>query len=657
MRTKFAILLAIAGLFITALSADAAITLPSENVRVHSEKFYDNLSDRMLMASTTQPIPVIVMLNATATPGAVERLQALTGGFNVDHVYSVIPGFAAALTTGQIAALARDATVQQIEYDDEVHAHLGSAQTWYGTTKARTDFGVDGNMDGDWTVWTKDDVVIVILDTGIDTLHITLDYGKVIGWKDFVNDSVAPYDDHGHGTHCAAIAAGGGGIVPPGYYDHKGVAPGAALVGVKVLNSGGCGTESNIIAGINWVVANKDVYNIRVLSISLGNSRSSNGGDAVSMACNNAVDAGIVVCVSAGNDGPATKTIGSPAAAEKVITVGAMSDCDNPVNGYYLADFSSRGPTKDKRVKPDICAPGVRITAARAGMYHGYLTYSGTSQAAPFVAGTAALMLDANTGLTPADIKSMLMSTAQDWGPEGTDIDYGSGRLQSYDAVWEVAGGDYDPPVVPEHVYVSDALKRNKTDIWEVEVDDLSYPGDPIAVTMIMPDWKSGSSPNFDLYLYDPSDELVKEGTSSEREDYIGYRPTETGFYEIWVTSVSGSGNYFFDLSCASATSVTKTQEGFGPQAKPVALSQSCLELVPNPAQAGRVAVRYSLPHAGQMTVTLVDISGRVVQTQEVAAGLKGAVSVDVSGLSAGVYMARLVAGDLDVSQPLVIAR
>ena len=426
MRTKFTVLLAIAGLFMTALSADASAIRTSRNVRARSGKIVGNLSE--LMATTTQPIPVIVVLNALATTGTVNRLKGLAGTFPVHYAYNVIPGFAATLTIGQIAALARDATVQRVEYDAEFHACLGTAQTWFGTAKARTDFGVDGNMDGAPT-YSSGDVVLTILDTGIDSLHMDLDGGKVIGWTDFVNSQPAPYDDNGHGTHCASIAAGTGDADPT----YKGVAPGAALVGVKVLNSAGNGSASTIIAGIDWVVANKATYNIRVLSISIGSSGNSDGQDAVSLACNNAVDAGIVVCVAAGNWGPATNTIGSPAAAAKPITVGAMSDCGE--TGYFLARFSSRGPTADNRIKPDVCAPGVNINAAKKGTTNEYTIKSGTSMSTPFVAGTAALMLDANPSLTPAAIKSNLMSTAQDWGPTGGEIDYGSGREQGYDAV------------------------------------------------------------------------------------------------------------------------------------------------------------------------------------------------------------------------------
>ena len=649
MRSKFAMLLAIAGLFMTALSADVSTTLPSENVRASSGKILGNLS--VLMANTAQPIPVIVVLNARASTGAVNRLQGLAGSFPVRYVYDVIPGFAAELTSGQIAALARDAFVHQVEYDAEVHASIFDAQKSFGTDKARTDFLVNGDMDGDTIKYTKDDVVITILDTGIDTLHMDLDGGKVIAWKDFVNNKPAPYDDNGHGTHCASIAAGTG----DGSYSYKacqGVAPGAALVGVKVLDRNGSGKTSNVIAGINWVVANKAAYNIRVLSISLGSSGNSDGQDGMSMACNSAVDAGIVVCVAAGNEGPQKNTIGSPAAAAKPITVGAMAD--HYERGYYLCSFSSRGPTRDNRVKPDICGPGVDILAAKAGTTDGYVNKSGTSMATPFVAGTAALMIDAKPDLTPADIKSDLMSTAQDWGPSGADIDYGSGRELGHDAVklafWR-AGHDttgYTGGVNPPHVYRSDALGgKNKTDIWQVNVDTSLRA--MVAVTMIMPNSKSGTNPNFDLYLYDPSGTLVASGTTQLREDYFSYfKPKDPGNYQIWVTSTAGSGDYFFDLSCPNATSIIKIQNGFGPQGAPAPLAGSVVPLVTKPAEFrnGDVRLVFELAQSGAVRMAVYDGAGRTVavSTANARSG-RNEMTVGLPQVSGGVYFYRLESG------------
>lgn len=602
----------------------------------NGDRIFENLADQMVKSEG--PIPVIVMLNEPASVAVLSHIQSIIGEYQIKYVYNIIPGFAATLTSKQIAALAMDASVKQIEYDAECHALLGTAQTWYGTAKARTDFGVTGDRDGNPTSYTKNDIVITILDTGIDPNHMDLDGGKIIAWKDFVNSRTSPYDDHGHGTHCASIAAGTGDANAT----YKGVAPGAALVGVKVLNAAGSGSTSTIVNGINWVVTNKATYGIRVLSISIGSTGSSNGQDAMSVACNNAVNAGIVVCVAEGNSGPAKYTTSTPAAAANVITVGAMSDCGE--NGYFLAYFSSRGPTADNRTKPDICAPGWYITAAKAGTTNQYVTMSGTSMSTPFTAGTAALMLAANPNLTPTQIKTDLMTTAQDWGPTGTDIDYGAGRLQGYDAIKLAGGYTGTGPTVPPHVYKADALgSKGKTDIWTVNVNSTSY---PIAASMIMPNWSSSNNPNFDVSLYNPSGTKVASGTTTTREDYIAYAPTTAGNYKLYITATNGSGSYFFDLSCANATAITLTQNQFGSESgSPSVMTEGTSPLTISSASFAndRASFAFSLAQAGNVRISVYDGTGRAVATSALA-GRTGPneATIDLPNLNRGVYFYRL---------------
>ncbi len=507
-------------------------------------KIFDELEQVMFHYPEDSLIDVIVVFETASSDYLIESICHKIGWFTVKAQWTIIPGMAASLTPSQIWALSWMEEVVQIEYDAPVYACLDTATYWYGVQNARTDFNVTGDGDGNPYSYSKDDIVITIIDTGIDPNHVDLDEDKIIGWRDFVNGKANPYDDHGHGTHCASIAAGTG----EGNSNYKGVAPGAALVGVKVLNSQGSGTESNVVNGVNWAVNSKTEYGIEILSLSLGKSGSSDGTDSLSKACNNAVDKGLVVTVAAGNDGPAKYTIGSPAAAEKVITVGSIADVGH--NGFFLNSWSSRGPTKDERIKPDVCAPGYKIMAAKAGTTNGYIEYSGTSMSTPFVAGTVALMLDANQLLTPTEVKNKIISTAIDWGPSGKDIDYGNGRLDSYEAIKSAGVFSGSGPAVPDHFYGAGDLPGSKYyDLWNITVTSTDY---PLAISFIIPDWKKkwrGGTPDFDIYLYDPSGKEIGKSTGTKRQEIIAVSISATGTYNLKAYSYSGSGKYFFDVS------------------------------------------------------------------------------------------------------------
>ncbi|WP_243123774.1 S8 family serine peptidase [Thermaerobacter sp. FW80] len=223
---------------------------------------------------------------------------------------------------------------------------------------------------------------------------------------------------------------------------------------------------------------------IRIGNMSLGAAGCSDGTDSLSTAVNNAVTAGIVMMVAAGNEGPNRCTIGAPGAAASAVTVGAVYDPGE--RGWVLAEFSSRGPTADGRIKPDVTAPGRNITAAKAGSTRGYVTYSGTSMATPFIAGTAALMLDANYGLTPSQVKSLLTASGnvKDFGPGGKDIDWGAGISIAYNAVKAAGGysGSFSDGL--QHAYWAGSLSGSgDSDVYSVTVTDASR---PLGLTMNM---------------------------------------------------------------------------------------------------------------------------------------------------------------------------
>jgi subtilisin family serine protease len=397
-------------------------------------------------------VDVIVLYNRSVDLAAIgySSIDA-----EIKYVYSVINATAISIPCNRLYELPKIQNVKMVYEDHEVHAYLDSSVPVIKADTARTAYNVTGS-----------NVTIAVIDTGIDDAHESLDDmddnpatsdPKVIGFKDFVNFYPDPYDDHGHGTHCAGIAAGTGGSSV-----YKGVAPGAKLVGVKVLNAWGSGSESTVIAGIDWTVQNKDDYGIRAISMSLGRDYNNDGSTPMALACDAAVDAGIVVSVAAGNAGMwGSKTVGDPACAKKIITVGAIDD------DMDIASFSSRGPTADGRIKPEVCAVGVDVTSADANTGNGYVPHSGTSMSTPHVAGVAALMLEYNPNLAPLEVREILMDTAVDRGRAGPDNDYGWGVVDAISALLLSLPQEHDIKVsdlqAPDYVKPNDTALVNAT--------------------------------------------------------------------------------------------------------------------------------------------------------------------------------------------------
>ncbi len=543
-----------------------ALAAPSGADRDHN-KVADGLERSLQSRSSSSKQRLIVSLNRRATAGRVEQLERQVGDMSIKHRFKLIDGVALTATKAQVARLARQGVVTRVSEDKPVHADSAfgqpnalndSAQSSFGVTEARLDEPLlDGNADGDPNTYSPGDEVAAVLDTGIDTSHVDLDQGKVLAFVQCLQSPCldhAPYDDDGHGTHVAGTIAGDGdGPSPAG----RGVAPGAALVGVKVLDQNGDGFTSDVVAGIEWVIANKVTYGIEALNISLGSTGCGDGMEPDSQAVNLAYAAGLTVAVAAGNDGPGTCTIASPGDAKDAITVGAMADLG--ANGFKQADFSSRGPTADGRVKPDISAPGVGISSAAAGTVNGYVTMNGTSMATPFVTGVALLMEDADPTFINDDIKEAIRSTAVDWGlgdrntvpgSTGPDIDYGAGRLDAYAALAQADPNLTSGPQVPNHSLREGSLPGSGSSLeYTVDVATTSF---PIAATMInVPSScvTGGSHPDFDLTLIAPNGTTAAFASSSQRQDELGFTPTTTGIYKLRVSSFSDCGDFFMDVS------------------------------------------------------------------------------------------------------------
>jgi len=509
-----------------------------------------------------QKVPVIVIMEETAgvAAHAAETLFGLAASELKASWSRIFNGFAADLTLRQIRALEAHPGVSRIEYDETAYALCANATYWAGVQAAWNDFGVNGSSGGDPGSSGAGDVVVAVLDTGIDNGHADLAGEKIVGWHDAVNGRPLPYDDNGHGTHVAGIVAGTGAGDP----SCKGVAWGAALVGIKVLGAGGSGPTSQVISGVEWMMDNKDRYNIRVANLSLGSSRPSSGRDALSRAVNAAADAGIAVCVAAGNSGPRPRTVGSPGAAEKAITVGAVYDPSD--NGWVLAPFSSRGPTADGRTKPDVCAPGVNIRAPLAGSRDRYVAMSGTSMAAPFAAGVVALMLSANPEMTLADVKAVLYSAScvKDFGPPGKDPDFGHGILRCYDAVsmaraMRVTGaGEAARAEAPgaatggwtdglTHVYRTGTLRRRRASAAHALT--VTNAGLPVGITFVIQNWSR--SRDFDIHLRDPNGHIIASSVGTSRQEHILAKPAIPGTYSLQVVADRGTGSYWLSASLA----------------------------------------------------------------------------------------------------------
>ena len=309
----------------------------------------------------------------------------------ISRHFRLIPATALRVKAGELKALEEDPRVEAIWPDKPVYALLDvsvplirAPQVW--------ERGFTGRG-----------IKVAVVDTGIDYEHPDF-AGRILAYTSFVGGDGK--DDHGHGTHVAGIIAGSGEASGGKY---RGVAPEALLLSAKVLRADGSGMMSDVMAGIEWAVE----QGAKVINLSLGSPGPCDGTDALSAMCDAAVKAGVVVCAAAGNDGPAPGTIGSPGCAREVITVGASDDYDQ------VASFSSRGPTADGRVKPDILFPGVGIVSCRAsGTSMGnpvddfYTSASGTSMATPHASGVAALLLQAYPDLTPAQVKARMMNSA-----------------------------------------------------------------------------------------------------------------------------------------------------------------------------------------------------------------------------------------------------
>lgn len=390
--------------------------------------------------------PTAVIVTADGI-GAARRAVAAAGG-TVTRRLPLIGGVAARVPLASLPRLRAAAGIRSVERDARLHALSDEScavtdPACYDELPANTLWEEAIRLDRVPNKWSGEGATVALLDTGVTP---SPDLGpRLLARVDLTSDHDG-IDRLGHGTHMAGLIAGDGTLSTEGY---EGVASETSLVSVKVAGWDGATDVSTVIAGLHWVVAHRDDYGIRVLSLSYGtDARQSVMNDPLNAAIQRVTAAGILVVVSAGNAG-AAGSVTKPGDDPGVLTVGSVDVAGTATAADDTrAPFSSYGPTTDGLVKPDVVAPGISIVslrapgstadvlrpAARVGAT--YFKGTGTSQSTAIVAGVAARMLEADPSLTPARIKGVLMATAQPLaGREGV----GAGLVDAEAALRSVA--------------------------------------------------------------------------------------------------------------------------------------------------------------------------------------------------------------------------
>lgn len=333
-----------------------------------------------------------------------------------------ILGFAEGVGPDLQAALQADSRTRYAEYDVRANNAYSPNDPYYNNPSYV--YGpqqIEAPAAWDKTLGDPN-LIVAIVDTGVDPAHPEF-AGRLLSGYDFVNEDSDPRDDKGHGTHVAGIAAAGinNGI------GIAGIAGRSKILPVKVLNQDGSGWWSDVAAGVTWAVD----QGAKVINMSLAGAY---GSSSLLDALNYAVAHNVLVVASAGNDN--TDQLLYPASYDQVLAVGATTS-----TGVRWS-LSNYGPNVD------VMAPGSSIYSsvwsASAGSTYGFM--SGTSMAAPHVAGVAALLFSLNPNLSVAEVKQAILRTAADMGAPGVDPLHGYGLINARAAVDSVPIGSYTPP-------------------------------------------------------------------------------------------------------------------------------------------------------------------------------------------------------------------
>ena len=423
--------------------------------------------DRRL-AATADSLPAATELRVIVY-GDQKKLKAVAekGKMRVKKHFRVISAASATVTAGDLEELATDPDVEYIAPDLPVQPTAAGAPVSFPFLST-----LYPQIDGASAAWSKGytgaGIGVAVIDSGVVA---SADFGSRLVQVQ-LNGQTSTADTYGHGTFVAGIV---GGASADGRY--VGIAPGASIYAVNVNDTSGVFT-SNVILGLDWVDANRQTYNIRVVNISLSEtSESSYLSNPLDSAVERLWQHGVIVVVSAGNLGAGT-AVYAPANDPFVITVGAVDNAGTLTTGDdRAATFSSAGSTKDGFSKPDLLAPGRQIPSILPAtttlglqapllnvLAPGYATMSGTSFAAPQVAGVAALLLQQHPEWTPDQVKWLLTQTGRSLSGSGRALDIKAAI--EFTGTVGIANEGITPAPPPSGATSTDSALTSNTSSW-----------------------------------------------------------------------------------------------------------------------------------------------------------------------------------------------
>ena len=573
-----------------------------------------DLRERIGTESPANSVRLLLNMQGADYDHVARRVKDLGG--TVRRSFRNVGVMVVDLPLGQVDSLAETGSLEYLAPDRDITGLASHLETTTGASLAYSSFfpwgtvpGVDGTGVG-----------VAVLDSGIDSDHVDLrdetkGRRRVVFSLDFTGTGGLD-DPYGHGTHIAGIIAGDGSASYVVGRDYTGIAPGANLINFKVLDAKGHGYVSSVVAAIDQAISIRSVYNIRVINLSLAAPPiDSYVNDPICRAVERATKAGIVVVAAAGNfgmDQNGNKVYGgitSPGISPSAITVGATIARGTDIRSDdSVAPYSSRGPTLshtidpvtgqivyDDLVKPDLVAPGTRIVAPERGSnylvtsypalhvdtgnnvnrWSRYMALTGTSMATGVVSGAVALISQANPGLTPNQVKSILMYSAQIM--DGPDLlEQGSGMLNIDGAVRLAKSLSPASGVLPDGSLLAAAGLPNPSSVIAGETcvwsQGLIWGGGMLRGTAILTTqqsayaqsliWGIGRLDSWGLGVtyYDGlfSDSYVVFGKNNQWNYVTWDSGTATSSGLIWTNRLSGSGliwsnqvisNDFFDVS------------------------------------------------------------------------------------------------------------